>query len=1165
MNFSVKNKIFSLLVIVMIVSVSVVGWYGLMSAKKSYIESTLNMEAQKIKALSTSIETFLRNVPNDLNYNAHFYALKKLLIWERLKDKRKIRYWDTIYISTLKDYIKNQKLYHQVRILDEHGKEKLVLKYNNKTQEVKKTMLKELQDKSTSNYFTQAINLQEGDFYISEMNLNVEFGKVEKPFVPVLRYAMPIVDKNREKQGVLVLNFNANKILEIIDNEKIEAQSSKKYYLINQEGDYLYAKDRSKRWAKQLNHENNFKNDYRGILDNFKNQDNVTFMDKDKIFSMHKVYPSKNIMENRHWYLIGVVDKNEAFSSLNEFVKIFFIILLSVLVIGLYLMNRYISILMNPLSKVSNQLISLSKGEIKRESIVYASTDEVGQIVHSTNILVDAIETTIAQANAIASGDFSKDVTLLSNRDALGSALIKMTKRLQEISNLARLLSKGNYERNLHIMGSDDEVGLALINMIDYLKEITKITESIAKGDLDVTYKPKGSGDRLGTATLEMITYLKSILKQANAISKKDFSSSIEVKSKDDELGLALVTMTDILRSSSIKNIEEIYFSEGLAAFNEEISGINDIMKLSKKAITLSCRYVGANSGVVYSFDKEKENLHMIAAYAYTERDELSNSFKLGEGVVGEVALEREAILLKSIKNATFEIQSATTLFKPKEVFTFPLIYEGELYGVAEIMSLESFSKLHKDYLLKIASVLATSLKTVSQNRQIKELLEKSQQAFQELQTQSEELQESNIQMEEQQQQLTEQSKELQLNNRTLAKAKAEIDIRAGELEKASKYKSEFLANVSHELRTPLNSIILLSKLISQNQNNTLTEDDIEKSLVIHRAGNDLLLLINDILDLSKVESGNMELVLESITSNEVLEELKGLFQSLANEKGIQFIIHDNFNSEFITDRIKLAQVMKNLLSNAFKFTKRGSVTIDMDAEKTQLLLKISDTGIGIAADKLGTIFDAFKQVDGSISREFGGTGLGLSISKTIVDLLDGTISVESTFGVGTSFIVSLPLKHAMTQAKESSPTQSNNLLIMDEEENHFDKNILKQKNILLVDDDSRNIFALTSILESMDAEVYSAFNGQDAIDTLEDGEKIDLILMDIMMPVMDGLDAIKKIKANDRFKHIPIIAITAKSMPEDKQICLDAGANDYLSKPLEPAALLSVLKAWVT
>jgi tubulin-specific chaperone A len=275
--------------------------------------------------------------------------------------------------------------------------------------------------------------------------------------------------------------------------------------------------------------------------------------------------------------------------------------------------------------------------------------------------------------------------------------------------------------------------------------------------------------------------------------------------------------------------------------------------------------------------------------------------------------------------------------------------------------------------------------------------------------------------MEEQQQQLTLQSIELIEKNENLQKAKEEIDQRAQDLEKASKYKNEFLANMSHELRTPLNSIILLSKLLSQNQEKTLSQNEIEKSIVINRAGNDLLLLINDILDLSKVESGSMELLNERVHSSEILSDLRGLFGAIAEDKNLEFIVNDKFNAEFTIDKVKLSQVLKNLLSNAFKFTKKGSVTVDVNSTKENIIFKVTDTGIGIPNDKKETIFEAFKQVDGSISREFGGTGLGLSISKTMVQFLGGTIDIQSELGVGASFIVTLPLLQAqkIPHAKE--------------------------------------------------------------------------------------------------------------------------------------------------
>lgn len=1177
MNLSIKNKIFSLFIVIIVIAVSSVGWFGFKSAKDSYVSSALSINNGETKALSNEIKGVLGTIPEDIIYNANFYALEKLLVWKDLKDKKKINNWNNVYVSALKDYILNKKLYYQVRILDINGQETILLKYDEKTNTIIQTPAEKLQNKAHRNYFKEAVKLKKGEFYISPMTLNIENGVIEKPYVPVVRYATPLINENGELKGVIVLNFNARYILEEIATAKAidETRDSQMYYLLNEEGYYLFIGDKIKRWGFQLGTDYNFKRDYAGVLEQFQDKDEITFIESGKIFSMHKIYPNKAENRYRFWYLVTEIDEEIALSSLDTFITIFALILIAVLGFGLLIMNMYISKLINPLGLVTEQLKALSNGEIQREHIHYDANDEVGDIVKSTTKLVDAIETTIKQANAVADGNFTKEIKLLSKNDQLGAAIYSMTQRLKEITNLAQSLSLGNYDVKVIVKSSDDKLGVALVDMVEYLKAITAVTESIAVGDLDVKYKSKSEDDRLGIAILQMIQYLRSILKQANAISQEDFSGSIEIKSTSDELGLALVTMTDMLSASSTQNRDEIYFSEGIGEFSDSLTGIKEIRELSKEAIKIASRYVNASSGVLYTFNKEKEELNLIASFAYISRDNLSNVFKLGEGIVGQVALEREPVLLKNVKDDEFYIQSGTTKSNPKEVYTFPLLHEGELFGVAEMMSFEEFTIVHQDYLKKASLIFAGALHTTSQNEQIKMLLEKSQLAFEELQTQSEELQESNVQMEEQQQQLTQQSKDLHIKNETLAKAKEEIDQRADELEKASKYKSEFLANMSHELRTPLNSIILLSKLLTQNKNQTLNIQDMEKSSVIHKAGNDLLLLINDILDLSKVESGRMELIYKELESSEIGDEMQGLFNDLAQEKKLDFIINDKLNSSFSTDETKLAQVLKNLLSNAFKFTKEGSVVLEIDRKGDFITISVQDSGIGIPNDKIGTIFEAFKQVDGSISREFGGTGLGLSISKTIVDLMDGEISVMSEFGKGTTFIITLPLhSHPTPLSRLSSPQTTKEFvetkveltpILQNEDKDIFYNNEFIGKNILIVDDDSRNIFTLTSTLESMDAEVYSAFNGKEAQELLEEeNDNIDLILMDIMMPVMDGLIAIKNIKANKKFKDIPIIAITAKTMPEDKQKCLDAGANDYLAKPLQQNALVSMMKAWI-
>ena len=1019
-----------------------------------------------------------------------------------------------------------------------------------------------------------AANKLSTDFYISQMGLNSEANKIIKPFIPVVRYATPIINENGETKGVVVLSFEATKLLSKIDREQKNDKLGGNYYLIDPSGGYLYHKNESKQWSNALETEFNFYDDYTNMYENFQDKEEVIITQKDQIFFMSKIYPNIQEDKNRFWYLVYVQNTDIAFASLEKFTQTFLITLLLVLILGLFLINLYITKLINPLRKVTTQLKMLSVGEIQKTEIKYHSNDEISAIVDSTKILVDAIENTINQAHSIAQGNFTHKIELLGKNDSLGHALQEMTKRLQEIATLAHKVSVGNYNVDIFTKSSEDEIGLALEGMVAYLKKITAVAESISVGNLDVNYKAQGEDDRLGLAILEMLHYLRTILNQAKAISNADYTEKITVKSHNDELGIALKEMANTLKVSSDNNREDAYFSKGTTLFVDLLSGISDISKLTNESIVELCRYVDASCGVFYMLSENENDLYIASTFAIEEQD-VKVSIPLGKGIVGQVALDKEPLHLKQRNE---KIHTTTATLEQKEIYIFPIIFDNNLLGVIELMSLSEFSKVDIKYFLKAGEIIATTLFTLKQNDKIKDLLQKSQAAFEELQVQSEEMQETNVEMQEQQQQLTSQAGELKEKNRKLVHAKEEIDLRAKALEEALRYKSEFLANMSHELRTPLNSIILLSKLMSANTDEKLDDENVKKLSVINRAGNDLLLLINDILDLTKIESGKMELTFTQITSQEFLNNLHDLFDSLAKEKQVDFIINDNFKDTFSTDEGKLAQILKNLLSNAFKFTKAGSVTLDFISTANNLEISVKDTGVGIAEKNLDLIFEAFKQVDGSISREFAGTGLGLSISKTLVELFKGRIEVQSELTKGTIFKVILPLPTQNEKVQnEVNIVKSNDeqkqihtpldmlvsTPIINVDISTQEKYKLHGKNILIVDDDSRNIFTLSAFIETLDGEVYSAFNGQEALEVLEK-EDIDLILMDIMMPVMDGLKAIENIKAIPRYKNIPIIAITAKTMEQDKQDCLAAGANDYMPKPIEHDALLLMIKAWI-
>jgi CheY-like chemotaxis protein len=454
----------------------------------------------------------------------------------------------------------------------------------------------------------------------------------------------------------------------------------------------------------------------------------------------------------------------------------------------------------------------------------------------------------------------------------------------------------------------------------------------------------------------------------------------------------------------------------------------------------------------------------------------------------------------------------------------------------------------------------------------------------------------------------------VELKNRELGLAQASLEEKAEQLTVTSRYKSEFLANMSHELRTPLNSLLLLSELLGENKEQNLTNRQIEYVQTIHSSADDLLSLINEILDLSKIEAGRMEIDVTAFPPAEIRAYVECAFRQLAEQKGLNFQIEVVKDSPRMirTDRHRLEQILRNLLSNAFKFTGKGNVTLQVSSPEPSIQFEsqtlrcsdqliafsVKDTGIGIPKDKQKIIWEAFEQVDATAGRRFGGTGLGLTISREIARLLGGEIHLVSEEGIGSTFTLYLPTRYVPVSvaipacfdasgatlqeagsavadvSPEWAPVDASYVAAdLDHAagadvpmmyEIHEAASALAGKKVLIVDDDIRNVFALTSILESHGIEVKFAKNGKDGIATLEAAPDIDLVLMDIMMPEMDGYETIRSIRSNDRYRRLPIVALTAKAMKGDREKCFEAGATDYISKPVDVIRLISVMKRWL-
>ncbi len=455
---------------------------------------------------------------------------------------------------------------------------------------------------------------------------------------------------------------------------------------------------------------------------------------------------------------------------------------------------------------------------------------------------------------------------------------------------------------------------------------------------------------------------------------------------------------------------------------------------------------------------------------------------------------------------------------------------------------------------------LEYSLALSTAYRDTSALLSQSQTLTQKLEKQSEALSVTNAKLEQKARLLIEQNRDIEIKNEEIELARRGLEEKAAQLALSSKYKSEFLANMSHELRTPLNSMLILSRLLAENESGSLVEREVEFARTIHSAGNDLSSLINDILDLSKVEAGRMELDLAPVALADVYQDAERAFRHVAEQQGLSFRteIDPALPASIVSDEQRLRQVVRNLLSNAFKFTDQGGVTLSIARGPASVIsFTVSDTGVGIPADKLNLIFEAFQQADGTTSRKYGGTGLGLSISRELARLLGGELQVQSELGDGSRFSLDLPL---LGDPAEPAVERSGGEARPD----RIAESTLQGRKVLVIDDDVRTGFALTAMLERCGMKVVYAENGREGIERLHQHANTDLVLLDIMMPGMDGYETARAIRSMPRFERLPIISLTAKAMKRDRDQAIAAGASDYIAKPVDVDELMSMMRAWL-
>ncbi|WP_305857713.1 response regulator [Balneatrix alpica] len=859
-------------------------------------------------------------------------------------------------------------------------------------------------------------------------------------------------------------------------------------------------------------------------------------------------------------------------------------------------LSRSINELVDTINDAAGQLETISKGDYRTDIRPRSSKDRLGNALFNMTF---SLRETAQVCQVLATGDTAVKLNVKGDQDMLGRAINEMVDTLRDAAEQADTIAKGDFRAEAQPRSDKDRLGKALFSMTQSLRETTELCRALALGDTSKKLKVRHEKDALGIAINEVVDTLKSAAEQADQIAKGDFQADIQPRSKQDQLGIALRNMTLQLREYSNQQKRQRWHEEGQAKLAACMRGELDVGKLAQDILAVLIERAQALVGVFY-LTTGGGQLELVASQAFTHRRDMSNRISMDQGLIGQALRERQIIVIEQLPSNYMPIGSALGDCTPQQLMLVPLVLQGEVLGVIEMATLSHFSQEHLSFVSAGLEPMCMALNSARNRTRMQELLHETQTQAEELQSQQEELRVSNEELEEQakrlrtsEEELREQSERLQALNADLEEksekleqqkasiadqnsalqfAQDDMAKKATQLEAASTYKSEFLANMSHELRTPLNSLLLLSRSMMDNDEQNLNDDQIESLRVIHKSGSELLSLINDILDLSKVEAGKMHLNLDQVLIAEVLDNLRSQFQPLAESK--QIALHIKLEPglpQFMrTDHQRLAQVLKNLLSNAVKFTSQGSVTLALTQQNEMLHFNVQDTGVGIPTDKQALIWEAFHQGDGSTSRKYGGTGLGLSISRQLAKLLGGGLSMQSVPEQGSTFTLSLPviLEDVIDGQERSTPpltvppppsptvpaialnvekTVPASQFLPDDRANLTDA-----ATVLVVEDDLEFAKILQKTAKKQGFQTLVTNKGREAIN-LAVNLKPSAVLLDLGLPDVDGEEVLNALKFNMTTRHIPVHIISGRD--RDRNL-LGKGALDMLQKPLQPAQL---------
>ncbi len=809
------------------------------------------------------------------------------------------------------------------------------------------------------------------------------------------------------------------------------------------------------------------------------------------------------------------------------------------------------------------------------------------------------------QAQVPGVGGTWRDLT-----DSVNFMAGNLTSQVRNIALVTTAVAQGDLSKKIDVdaRGEILELKTTINTMVDQLSsfaaEVTRVAREVGSlgrlgGQAEVA-GVSGTWKRLTENVNELAGNLtrqvRAIAQVTSAVATGDLTRSISVEAEGEvaELKDNINAMVQSLRETTKANQEQYWLKTNLARISGLLQGHRDLPTLAELIMDEVIPLVGAQHGAFFISHDTSEGavLRLIAGYGLRADPAAPSQFRVGQSLIGQVAKTRKPIVVDDAPPGYVRISSGLGDGAPVNLIVLPIVFEGRVLGVTEAGSFSRFTQVHQDFLEQLMETIGATVNSIIVNSRTDHLLQESQRLAGELQARTgelqvrqEELQQSNAELEDKAAQLVRQKRDIEIKNAEIEQARQEIEQRAKQLDMASRYKSQFLANVSHELRTPLNSLLILARLLAENPAENLTAKQVEYAKVIHSSGSDLLLLINDILDLSRVEAGKLDVHPERFALGALAEDLRTVFGPLAAEKALEFTVSTapDVPAELVTDRQRLRQVLHNLLSNAVKFTQQGSVELRIGpagprggGAEDAIAFSVTDTGIGISGDSLKTIFEAFQQGDGTTSRRYGGTGLGLAISREVAAVLGGRITAQSQPGTGSTFTLYLPVAYRGTAdglagggepggAAEPVPGVDGDTLVPAAPPAELGKHQrLRGKKVLIVDDDLRNAFAISSVLGLYGLSVSHAPSGRQGIETLRADPGIDLVLMDVMMPEQDGYSTTAAIREMPQFAELPLIVVTARAMPGDRDKALDAGASDYVTKPVDTDELLGCITRWL-